>query len=121
MRSALAAVLLAGTMTPLPLTASAGQPSRGAPWNGLTALGPSTASHATRGTVKSVDERTLVIARFGHRGDITFALSPATHREGTIVVGAVVSVRYREDGQRHIATAVTVQRRDSDARQEDPR
>ena len=32
------------------------------------------------------------------------------HRAGAIVVGATVSVRYRDDGKCHIATAVALRR-----------
>ena len=70
----------------------------------------SAALHATQGTVKSIDDTTLVVSRPHERGDITFTLSAATHRAGNIVVGATVSVRYRDDGKCHIATAVALRR-----------
>jgi len=54
--------------------------------------------HATRGVVKFIDATTLVIERTRQRGDMMFLLTPFTSREGLIRVGAVVSVRYREDG-----------------------
>jgi len=67
-------------------------------------------THATRGVVKSVDGSTLVITSTGKgHGEMTFTLSPSTHREGTVIVGAPVSVRYREEGKRYIATAIRVQ------------
>jgi hypothetical protein len=65
--------------------------------------------HATRGIVQTVDARTLVIARFGHRGNMTFNVTPETHWEGVVVVGSTVSVRYREEGKDHVATAITLQ------------
>ena len=68
------------------------------------------AVHATRGVVKSIDPATLVVSRPKNRGDITFALSSSTHREGTVVVGATVSVRYRDEGKVHVATAVALQK-----------
>jgi hypothetical protein len=52
----------------------------------------------------------MVIARAGNRGRMTFSLTPSTHREGVIVVGSLVSVRYREDGKNHVATAIALQR-----------
>lgn len=65
------------------------------------------AAHATRGVVRSLDSSTLVITRAGvRRGEMTFALDTTTQREGTLAVGTPVSVRYREDGKRHIATAI---------------
>ena len=70
----------------------------------------SAALHATQGIVKSIDDTTLVVSRPHERGDITFTLSAATHRAGAIVVGAIVSVRYRDDSKGHIATAVTLRR-----------
>lgn len=66
-------------------------------------------THATRGIVKAADATGLVLSRFQQRGDITIALSSATHVDGVIRVGATVSVRYRDEGGRHLATAVTVE------------
>lgn len=69
------------------------------------------ASHATTGVVKSVDTTTLVITRTGKKpGEMTFALNPSTHREGSIEAGASVSIRYREEGKTNVATAITAQR-----------
>ena len=44
------------------------------------------------------------------RGDIVFILGPTVQKEGAIVVGSLVSVRYRDEGRVHIATAVALQR-----------
>lgn len=67
-------------------------------------------THATHGVVKSVDDSTLVITRTGKAGgDMTFALDPATHRQGTVAVGTQVAVRYHEDGKTYVATAITAQ------------
>jgi hypothetical protein len=66
-------------------------------------------THATRGVVTSIDADTLVISRSGKQGAMTFEFSAATARDGEITVGAPVSIRYREEGSKHIATAVTVQ------------
>ena len=65
-------------------------------------------THATKGVVKSVDANTLVITHKG-KTDMTFALNPATHLQGSVAVGASVDVRYREDGKTYVATAVTAQ------------
>jgi hypothetical protein len=64
--------------------------------------------HATRGIVKAMDEHTLVIERFAHRGEMRFALTADTVRQGQLVVGATVSVRYRETGKGHVATAIAL-------------
>lgn len=68
------------------------------------------AVHATRGVVKTISVTTLVVSRPRHRGDIAFRLAPTPYIEGTIVVGATVSVRYRDEGVTHIATAISVKR-----------
>jgi hypothetical protein len=68
------------------------------------------ATHATRGVVKSIDESTMVITRSGaSHGEMTFAVNASTHREGTIAAGAPVSVRYREEGKSNVATAIRVE------------
>jgi hypothetical protein len=66
-------------------------------------------THATRGVVRSIDETTMVIARAG-KGEMRFDLTSSTYREGLIEVGSVVSVRYREDGKNHVATAIALHR-----------
>lgn len=67
-------------------------------------------THAVRGIVKSVDAASLVILRSAQRtSEMTFVLRPSTEREGTIAVGATVSVRYRAEDHLLVATAVFVQ------------
>jgi hypothetical protein len=63
------------------------------------------------------DPRHRADHRCDHAGDrataiaaLAFSLTPSTRREGVIVVGASVSVRYREDGKNHVATAIALQR-----------
>jgi Domain of unknown function (DUF5666) len=68
------------------------------------------ATHATRGVVQAIDAHTIVIARSGDRGRLTFNLTPSTHREDAIVVGSIVSVRFREEGHTNVATAIALQR-----------
>ena len=69
---------------------------------------PGTVSnHALSGVVKSVDATTLVVTRAGKRpAEITFLLSPSTHRDGAIGVGATVQVRFRTERDTMVATAV---------------
>ena len=67
-------------------------------------------THATRGTVQAIDGHRMVIARSGDRGRMTFTLTPSTRREDAIVVGATVSVRFREEGRTNVATAIALQR-----------
>jgi hypothetical protein len=66
--------------------------------------------HTTRGVVKSVASDAIVVARPKGRGEITFRLRSSAHRNGTIAVGVVVSVRYEDEGDAHVALAVAVQR-----------
>jgi hypothetical protein len=64
-------------------------------------------NRALSGVVKSVDATTLVVTRAGKSpGEITFLLSPATHRDGAIGIGATVQVRFRTERDTHVATAV---------------
>ncbi len=66
------------------------------------------ASHAVRGTVKSISATSLVITSSRRKGgELTFVLNSSTLREGTIAAGVTVSVRYRTDGNTLLATAVT--------------
>jgi len=65
-------------------------------------------THATRGTVKSAAATEIVVARPKNRGDITITLSPSTHVDGNLRVGATVSVRNHDDHGRHVASAVAV-------------
>lgn len=67
------------------------------------------ATHATRGVIKTVDDKTLVVSQKSGSGhEMTFALDPSTEKVGTMNVGSTVDVRYRTEAKRHIATAVTV-------------
>jgi hypothetical protein len=72
-----------------------------------TAKSSSHASHATTGTVRSIDDTKLVIVRPGKKGEMAFSVSPSTHREGTVAVGSKVSVRYEQNGQTRMATAIS--------------
>ena len=66
---------------------------------------------ATRGVVRFVDARTLVIVRSPQYGrELRFQLEPSTERYGEVTIGATVDVRYITKGARSIATAVTVER-----------
>jgi len=94
MSGAFRTVLLALWLAACPLAAAADQ---------------SADTHATRGVVEHIDDAALGIVRFAHRGVMTFVLTADTRREGRIAVGAVVAVRYREEGGRNIATAVMVE------------
>ena len=66
------------------------------------------ATHAIRGVVTSVSASVLVITPSGKGASaMKFVVSPSTHREGNMAIGATVSVRYRVEDQRLLATAVS--------------
>src|SRR5258705_13000750 len=63
-------------------------------------------THAIRGVVKSMSQTALVVVPSRRNtNEMTFVLSPLTHREGQMTVGATVSVRYRIQDQTLLATA----------------
>jgi hypothetical protein len=105
MRNPVAAALIVGALALTPLAALAASPSG---QSGHPAKAQK-ASHATGGVVQTIDATSLVITRAGIAGEMTFTLNPETRREGPIEKGTPVSVRYRDDGNTHIATAVMAQ------------
>ena len=108
MRKQITTVLLVGALTAVGFAAAPGkvEPKTAAKEASTHAV----PTHATRGVVKSVDANTLVITRTGKMGgEMTFAVNPATHHQGTVAVGTPVAVRYREDGKTYVATAITAQ------------
>lgn len=105
MRHSTAIVMLVGAMagSTTALPAAPGQ-ARG---NGAPETPAPAPTHAVRGVVKSCDSKSLVVTRSSKKpSDLTFVLTPATLRTGTIAVGSKVSVRYRADGKTLVATAV---------------
>ena len=83
--------------------------SNGSPPPHRTAPAATIGTHATRGVVKSIDEKSLVLSRSsGGRGDLRFVLNASTQRSGTVAVGSTVEVRYRIQDKQRIATAVSV-------------
>jgi hypothetical protein len=66
------------------------------------------AGHTVTGTVKSLDDSSLVLSR-KKGGDMTFVVGTGTARQGTPAVGSDVSVRYHSEGKAMMATAITTQ------------
>ena len=99
---------LAVIVAPIRTLAAQTQPPQAS--DSTSGVGQVLGTHATRGIVRTIDANTMGIARAGNRGIMTFSLTSSTHREGVIVVGSSVSVRYREDGKNHVATAIALQR-----------
>jgi hypothetical protein len=120
MRRHITTVLLVGALTAVPLVGFAASGKVQQPAASAAGKPASVATHATRGVVKSVDAKTLVITRADKKNhEMTFTLEPSTHRQGTVAVGAPVSVRYREDGKTLVATGVTVHRAKQQAAQKE--
>ena len=110
MRKRIMTALLTGALAAVPLGAFAAQAGKPAAQPAAKHSTKPAATHATMGVVKSVDDNMLVITRAGKNGgDMSFDLSSATQRKGTIAVGTTVSVRYRDEGTAHTATAITAQ------------
>ena len=104
MKKQIALALLAGGLSLVPVAGiAAAQKAAAAKPSAKAAV----ATHATRGTVKSIDDSTLVITSTGkNHADMTFTVNGSTQREGTIAAGTPVSVRYHEEGSSNIATAI---------------
>jgi hypothetical protein len=104
-----AAVLIGALLTIPPIgiasTRAASLPSKEA-----TSKHSAASTHATKGIVKSVDDKKLVVARSARSGrEMTFVLNPSTEREGNVTVGSTVEVRYRTEKKQRVATVVSVQ------------
>jgi hypothetical protein len=109
----LGAWVLAGVVSSPPLCGQVRSTGTPVPRSGsaATAASGTVATHATKGTVKTVTQTMMVVVRRvgGKRTESSFVLTPATQRAGHIVAGAAVDVRYRTEGRQKIATAVTVE------------
>jgi len=103
----LAGVLLSTGMAAIPHTAAATTPQPEMA-DGATPGDPSALTYATRGVVQTIDAHMMVIARPRGRGTMAFTMTPSTRRDGAIGVGSAVSVRYREEGDIRVATAVAI-------------
>jgi hypothetical protein len=104
MRNKLTTVTLAGLLTTMPVAGfvATAQTATTDPAS-ETRIGHST----TSGVVKSIDDKSLTITRSGkNAGEMAFALERSTKREGTVAIGAPVSVRFDKDGKTRVATAV---------------
>ncbi len=109
MRTTLAVLMVMGSLATSPLSAQAAAPA-GNPSPAAAVKPPkfTKAVHATTGTVKSLSDTTLVITKSGKRHrEMTFQLGSDMQKEGSVAVGSRVSIRYRDDGNRHVATAIT--------------
>jgi hypothetical protein len=95
----------------LAVAANAFAASKAAPANSApqAAKKTSTAStHTVKGTVKSIDNSTLVLTP-KKGSEMTFALDTNTTRQGAPAAGSDVSVKYHTEGKTMMATAITAQ------------
>ena len=65
--------------------------------------------YATRGVVTVVSKTELGITRPTNRGQLKLTLAASTKVDGALKVGAIISVRYHDEGGRHIANAIVVE------------
>jgi hypothetical protein len=123
MRDLRIAIVVVGILTVLPALGFAQPGAATSPSMNNAAAGRSSAEaksptsaanttmtvHATKGIVKFVDAHKLVVRRRPQEvRERTFVLNPSTERSGVVKVGSTVDIRYRSDGDKQIATAVTV-------------
>jgi hypothetical protein len=111
MRRIILTLCLSGALAAVPMLAlAAPQASTPTKSSSSSKPAPKPATHATAGTVKSVDASSLVITKPGAKPtDMTFVLNSSTQKKGDLAAGASVQVRYTTEGKQNIATAVTVQ------------
>lgn len=107
MRHSILAALLIGSLASPLAAAAAPQAAKTAR---ATKPAKPAASHSLRGVIKSIDATSMTVTRSGKKGsDLNFVLNPSTSKEGQLMVGSVVSVRYRAEGTSNVATAVVAQ------------
>lgn len=121
MRQLITTALVVGALAAVPLVGFAATPRAAQKPTAQHASAPKQAAaiHATSGVVKSMDANTLVITRQGKKQEMTFSLNTSTRREGTIALGSPVSVRYQKEGNKDVATAISL--RNAQAKETHPR
>lgn len=111
MRQAFTTFMIVGALA-LSSVAFAGAEVQKSTGKKASAMAPAstTASHAVRGVVKSMDDSSLVVTASGKKAaDMTFVVNGSTTKEGSPAVGSMVSVRYKTEAGKMVATAVAVQ------------
>jgi hypothetical protein len=99
---------IARTLVLVGALALAGSAFAATPQAAASAKKTTAATHTAKGTVKSLDNSTLVLSR-KKGADITFALDANVAKQGAPAVGSDVSVRYHTEGRTMMAEAITVQ------------
>ena len=66
--------------------------------------------HETRGTVKFIDAKRLVIVQpEPTRREVAFQLAPTVEVLGEAKIGSMVAVRYHKQAKQNVATGITVE------------
>jgi hypothetical protein len=76
-----------------------------------TKSGKKAPTSVTRGTVKSINDNQIVIERKvnGKENDVTFNMDSSTQKQGDLKVGTPVTVHFRNEGGKDVATIVRAQ------------
>ena len=98
---------IARTLVLVVALAVAGSAFAAVPQSASSSKKSTPASHTVKGTVKSLDNSSLVVSHKG--GDMTFVVDNATAKTGSPAVGSEVSVKYHTEGKTNMATAITAQ------------
>jgi hypothetical protein len=99
---------IARTLVLVVALAVAGSAFAAVPQAASSAKKSTPASHTVKGTVKSLDNSTLVLSQ-KKGGDMTFVVDNSTAKQGSPAVGSEVSVKYHAEGKTMMATAITAQ------------
>jgi hypothetical protein len=99
---------IARTLVLVVALAAAGSAFAAVPQSASSAKKSTPASHTVKGTVKSLDNSSLVLSQ-KKGGDMTFVVDNATAKQGSPAVGSEVSVKYHTEGKTMMATAITAQ------------
>jgi hypothetical protein len=114
MKNLRTAAIVLGTLLTVPamgFAAPARQSSTPAKTKTTATAPAAVATHATKGTITSMDATSLVVTHSasGKAKPMTFVLNADTQRKGSLAVGSKVEVRYRAEGKSNVATAVSEQ------------
>ncbi len=114
MKNLRTAAIVLGTLLTVPalgFAAPARQSTAPAKKTAAAAAPAAVATHATKGTISSMDATSLVVTHSvsGKPKPMTFTINADTQRKGNLAVGSKVEVRYRAEGKNNVATAVSEQ------------
>jgi len=106
MRHTFTALMFVGVLAFAPVAFAQASKSSGS--SAKHAATAETGSHSVHGVVKSIDDSTLVVTPSGKKTDMTFVVNQSTTKEGSPAAGSMVSVRYKSEAGKMVATAVQV-------------